>query len=456
MSCTDRDDYAEKLHNARGFYFILNCKRCVKAKRLSLDGVEPEQLVSLKILYLGPATAGSESLHRVHPEKDPFTYCQLQSPFPEELNPLAAWGFIMDKQRQIWAPYYCLAYLKHPVLYSHGLKIVFQVPGILAEKRPVLELFCNEELICREVLDKEGIHTRIISLKDISRTLVEYMMDVRRQQRIIMQEFQRICKKYSLNYYLICGGLIGIVRDGDLLPWDDDLDIAMMRSHYDSFKKAVSIEWADNKDFLLLEPNEYGEDLFLDFMNRILYMKETIHGDPFSRNGDKGRRDIHNHLPMDIYVMDRVYQSSFRQTFRVKEQLLLYVLSLGHRESFNVADYKRQYNGLKRAVIKGLMAIGKRIPFSFLWRQYQRVIRKGDRKHLSQNLYQSNGYYNCLTKQFPEAVFGEGRVVECAGMQLRIPDQAEEFLNIMYKDHQNYPYYHDRKANFTPEEKGEE
>lgn len=448
MSRSERDEYPEKLHNMRGVYFILNCKRCVKAKRLLLDGVDPEELVSVKILYLGPASGENRNEISVHPEKDFFTYSQLYSPFPEELDPLVAWGFITDQKRQLWAPYYCLAYLKHPELYHNGLKIVFYVPDILAEKKPVLEMFCNEELVYREVLEKEGIHTHIFSLKDISRRLVGYMLDVRRQQRIMMQEFQRICDKYNLNYYVICGGLIGIVRDGDLLPWDDDLDIAMMRPHYDKFKKAVLTEWADNKDYMLLEPDQYGEGVFLDFMNRILYLKETIPGDPFERNGEKGRRDIHYHLPIDIYILDPAYNSSFRQAFRVKKLMLLYVLSLGHRGSFNVDDYKQQYGGLKRTVVKGLMAIGKRIPFSFLWKRYQKVIRKENGKALSQNLYQSNGYYSCLEKQFPQDVFGAGRDVECSGMKLRIPEKAEEFLAIMYKDYQHYPYYHDRKPSF--------
>jgi len=42
----------------------------------------------------------------------------------------------------------------------------------------------------------------------------------------------KICRKHGLNYWMTCATLLGARRHGGFVPWDDDLDIAMMRKDY--------------------------------------------------------------------------------------------------------------------------------------------------------------------------------------------------------------------------------
>lgn len=66
----------------------------------------------------------------------------------------------------------------------------------------------------------------------------------------ILIEFDRICRKYNLKYFLCGGTLIGAIRHNGFIPWDDDVDISMPRKDYEQFIEIQKKELNKDKYFL--------------------------------------------------------------------------------------------------------------------------------------------------------------------------------------------------------------
>ena len=51
----------------------------------------------------------------------------------------------------------------------------------------------------------------------------------------LLRVFVNICNKWDIPYFLVCGSALGAVKYGGFIPWDDDIDVGLLREDYQRF-----------------------------------------------------------------------------------------------------------------------------------------------------------------------------------------------------------------------------
>jgi lipopolysaccharide cholinephosphotransferase len=112
----------------------------------------------------------------------------------------------------------------------------------------------------------------------------------------MLECLEKACKALSIDYFLIFGSALGAVRHGGFIPWDDDIDIGMLRDSFEVFRQKGHQFFPDYIDI------QYGvSDRGADLLMRIRDKRTTgiISGERHL-SGNKGAF-------IEIYVYDNVY-----------------------------------------------------------------------------------------------------------------------------------------------------
>ena len=136
----------------------------------------------------------------------------------------------------------------------------------------------------------------------------------------VLEDVDALCQKYNIKYYGDCGTLIGAVRHGGYIPWDDDLDICMLREDYELFSKHVH-ELPENYTLLNWLTRDDWDEAFARIVNTecIRFDDEFMdhyHGFPYSTG-------------LDIFILDYMYKDSeLEEERRLRAKMYMQIASV--------------------------------------------------------------------------------------------------------------------------------
>ncbi|MCR4746673.1 MAG: LicD family protein [Lachnospiraceae bacterium] len=123
----------------------------------------------------------------------------------------------------------------------------------------------------------------------------------------VFNEIEAVCDRHGLKIFADCGTLLGAVRHKGFIPWDDDLDFAMLRDDYIKFKKYAAEELPEG--YIVTDYHELDNDLLITWVanSRDVNLDEEwlkkYHGFPYP-------------VGIDIFPLDFISPNSEEEDLR--------------------------------------------------------------------------------------------------------------------------------------------
>lgn len=176
----------------------------------------------------------------------------------------------------------------------------------------------------------------------------EMLPKVKYTELEILKVVDQFCKENNIKYSLAYGTLLGAVRHKGFIPWDDDIDIFMLREDYEKFIEL----WLDNPvEGYILEnkrtnPN-YDQCLTKIRKDHTTYLQESPHGDKNEVNSG-----YHTGIFIDVFPLDRIANTPIQGKIQKLTAMFYFLYSRGFAFDRGSAFVKLGCNILLKLVPK--------------------------------------------------------------------------------------------------------
>lgn len=122
----------------------------------------------------------------------------------------------------------------------------------------------------------------------------------------ILIKFDEICRKFNLKYTLAAGTMIGAVRHKGFIPWDDDIDVYMLRNDFNKLRKIAPMELPEN----MFYQSHYTDPEYYYPFDKIR-LDGTIFKETFLAN-----HNINHGVFIDVFPIDSISNNKCKSTIQ--------------------------------------------------------------------------------------------------------------------------------------------
>lgn len=237
----------------------------------------------------------------------------------------------------------------------------------------------------------------------------------------MLKEIDKVCKKNNIKYMLFAGSTLGAVRHEGFIPWDDDLDIIMLRPDYERFLEVAEKE-LDSKEFFVQK--EFSEHWPMHFSK--IRKNNTAFIEKYYSNDKKRHQGVY----IDIFPCDNLSDNFIVRKIQFIASKMIISKCLGDRGYLTNNILKKLAIIVCRNIpIKKLFSLVKmenknnsKMVHSFL----------GASSKYSKSIYQRNWMTETTSLKFEDDVFP-------------VSKYSHELLTVLYGDYMKIPSEDERK-----------
>lgn len=271
-----------------------------------------------------------------------------------------------------------------------------------------------------------------------SQCFSEYKLDeevLKKLQQELLKMFldvKEVCDKNNIDYMLSGGTCLGAIRHKGFIPWDDDIDIMMLRSEYEKFAKIFKAQYSEK--YILTEPLK--EKKYFSKMPKI-YKKDTTYVE-IPNAGIHGLDMIF----IDVFIIENVPDSKLLRKITGKIYDFCFKgasVCIDYLYPSPVIEEKCKENKELNDYYKFRKRVGwifSHFGGIYFWlRRCEKIAKKYKNTHYL-GIPSGISYEREI---FDEALYKELTEAEFCGYKVKIPADYDKYLSNLYGDYMQIP-----------------
>lgn len=223
----------------------------------------------------------------------------------------------------------------------------------------------------------------------------------------LLKKLLEVCNKHGLKCWADAGTLIGTVRDKGFIPWDDDIDMAMMREDYDKLVQIANQEFREPYFFQTIYSDKHYNHRHAQLRNSNTTAVSSNHI----------RRKYNQGIFIDIFILD-TYPKEGRTAYKKVKRLrrLKALLKLTQKVTNHFPDFL--YNRCRWDIM--------------IFKKYENVLRTIPLKDTE--------YVSCMSLNLKERIrlksdYQQTEYMDFEDIKIPVPCGYDRILQIDYGDY---------------------
>lgn len=259
---------------------------------------------------------------------------------------------------------------------------------------------------------------------------IESLEEIKKIQVDVLRAFHQFCTEKGINYSLAYGTLLGAIRHKGYIPWDDDIDICMLRADYEKLENLFPENYQDAYGFYTLNRNLKWNRSYGKFFNT-----KTVEVESSNDNVGIG-------VSIDIFPIDDVpdTDTSFKKVWR-RNRLLIKARTL------KAIVWSKERSFLKNLIVAISHFILLPFPLRFLAQSTDCISRYQNNKGFHHVFHSCDN--DNPKNSLPKSIFNQYVDVPFEGDVFKAMAGYDTYLRECYGDYMELPPIEKRVSTHT-------